>query len=258
MRFRKRSQLRRTRKRSHRQKITYTGGAFDAIGTIRVTTNPQKRLIISFDDNIEFPNDNIRMYIRESLTDVKKRDFRSGNLPHNYLDVPISDCSHSDIIKIKFLYVQWAKSLPDGIKAPEFRWSSEFDKQWGKITPSDKKSELAKLQASFAAADYAPLYTELLMRYEDPFGGVFDLLPEKPSLAAAAAAPFKKANKPKHHNNIADTALLERMDRANAELEQTQARLHTRRRQQAPKHTETRMQKIWSAIGRVTKPKPYN
>jgi hypothetical protein len=48
-----------------------------------------------------------------------------------------------------------------------------------------------------------------------------------------------------------DTAVLEKMNRANAELEQSQARLLQTRR-----NPPTRMQKLISAIRRVTKPNP--
>ena len=252
MRFqnRSRSSRRRTRRRNRRQKLTtYIGGAFDTVGVIRVSTNPAKRLIVSFDDNIEFPTNNIRMYVRESLTEVKKRDFGNGHLTHNYLDIPISECSPNDVIKIKFLYVQWAKSLPDGASVPDFRWSDALNTRWIELNAASKKAELTKLQALFAAADYVPLYAELITKYEDPFGGAFDDLASSAS-SAIAASSLKRKPRVKRRDPI-DTAVLEKMNRANAELEQSQARLLQTRR-----NPPTRMQKLMSAIRRVTKPNP--
>ena len=191
------------------------------------------------------------MYVRESLTDVKKRDFGKGHLPHNYLDIPISECSSNDVIKIKFLYVQWAKSLPDGANVPDFRWSDALNTRWIELNAATKKAELTKLQALFAAADYVPLYAELITKYEDPFGGAFDLNPASSSAAITASSLKRKVKR----RDPIDTAVLEKMNRANAELEQSQARLLQTRRKQAPPPS-TRMQKLMSAIRRVTKPTP--
>lgn len=258
MRFRNRSRVHQTQKRKYRRKISYIGGAFDMIGSIRVEKNPGKRLIISFDESAEFPTTNIRMYIRESSTALKKKDMVDNahiqnalrreqlawSLSHNYLDIPILTCSSSDIIKIKFLYIQWQKSLPETVEIPNFRWSDAFNARCKLLDAADKK-ELIKLQASFVAADYHPLYADLLMKYEDPFGGAFDFESAKPP----------SSQTPDKHKPM--MSVLEKMNRENAAIETSQARLQTRRRQQHPKQLQqTRMQKIWSALSRITKPKP--
>lgn len=258
MRGRNRSRVHHTQKRQYRRKIAYLGGAFDMIGSIRVEKNPGKRLVISFDESAEFPTNNIRMYIRESSTALKKKDMvdtahiqnalrqeqLARSLHHNYLDIPISKCSPSDIIKIKFLYIQWQKSLPETAEIPSFRWSDAFNARCKSLGAADKK-ELVELQASFFAAEYLPLYADLLMKYEDPFGGAFDV---------ESAKPPSSSQKPDKHKPM---SVLEKMNRENAALETSQAQLQTRRRQQQPKQNQqTRMQKIWSALGRITKPKP--
>jgi hypothetical protein len=218
MRFKNRSRSRGSQKRnSRRNKMSY-GGAFDSwYGTTMVSTDKQKkRLILSFENNIDDTNtNNIRIYIRVSLTNPKKRDFATESLPHIYLDVPISECSPSDIVKIKFLHMTWLKSLSEEAKAeiPDFRWIDAFAARWAEIDPGYKKAEFLKIQELFFKADYESIYGDLL-KYEDPFGGSFDYTTPKSSFSEI-------------------DIMLEKMNRANDELEKQQKRLQTRRSQQA-------------------------
>ncbi len=226
MRFANRSRSRRSRKQNSRKKISY-GGAFDAwYGTIILSTDKQKkRFILSFDNNINETNNNIRIYIRVSLTNPKKRDFAYESLPHIYLDVPISECSPSDLVKIKFLHMTWFKSLSEEAKAkiPYFRWIDEFTARWAEIDPQYKKAEFIKIQELFSQADYESIYGDLL-KYEDPFGGSFDYKIQTP-VAINKTAPLA-------HSSFSEIeAMLEKMNRANAELEKQQKRLQTRRSQ---------------------------
>lgn len=237
-----------TQKQNHqrRKPAAHIGGAF-TIGTIRVSTDPTKRLILSFDNSVIVSryNVSVRIYIRESTANPNPRDLGNSRLPHIYLDIPISKCSAEDIVKIKFLYIKWYKSLDgkDLEKIPEFNWTDAFDARWTSIAnDAATKSEIKNLNASFVAAKYTPLYEELLLKYEDPFGG-FDFDAAQPSGHAASGTAFKKTGK---HGSV-----LEKMELANAKLEQTQERLQTRRRQQEPKPAgETRMQKLWSVLRR--------
>jgi hypothetical protein len=207
------------------------GGAFDSwYGTTMVSTDKQKKkLILSFDNNIDDTNtNNIRIYIRVSLTNPKKRDWATESLPHIYLDVPISECSPSDIVKIKFLHMTWFKSLSEEAKAevPEFRWVDAFAARWAEIDPTYKKVEFKKIQELFFKADYESIYGDLL-KYEDPFGGSFDYKMQTPKSSSNKRAP--SANSSFSEIDI----LLEKMNRANDELEKQQKRLQTRRSQQA-------------------------
>ena len=240
MRFKNKSRLRRTRNRNRGNKISYTGGAFDSwFGTTIVGADKnKKKLIISFDNNVDITNNNIRIYIRISLTNPKKRDFSMASLPHVYLDVPISDCTPSDMVKIKYLHMLWFKSLSEEVRAtiPDFRWIDAFTDRWTSIDETYKKKEFGKIHQSFSA-DYSSLYSELL-KYEDPFGGAFDYKTQPPSLVTTKRT--KRTKRTNHHKTAASVSvsastlgsidsILEKMNRANAELETQQERLQTRR-----------------------------
>lgn len=249
MRFKNRSRLRGTRKRNNRTRISrrrmssYNGGALESwFGTTvvsRADNNDKKRLILSFDNPVDNTNiNNIRIYIRVSLTNPKKRDFATESLPHIYLDVPISDCSPSDIIKIKFLHMIWFKSLSEETKTniPDFRWIEPFSTRWAEIDATYKRTEFKKIQELFLQADYESIYDDLL-KYEDPFGGSFDYKAPSP-ISSSSSSSFKSLRKsPKSAASASSPssrssfgAMLEKMNRANAELERQQKRLQTRRR----------------------------
>jgi hypothetical protein len=242
MRFKNKSRLRCTRKRNNRSRrssrrrmSSYSGGTFDAwFGTTMISADKQKkRLILSFDNNVDDTNtNNIRIYIRVSLTNPKKRDFATESLPHIYLDVPISECSPSDIVKVKFLHMTWFKSLSEEAKTktPYFRWLEPFSDRWAEIDATYKRTEFKKIQELFLQADYESLYGDLL-KYEDPFGGSFDYKAPSPISASSFKSPRKSST------SAASAAssfgemetMLQKMNRANAELERQQKRLQTRR-----------------------------
>lgn len=208
-----------------RTRMIFKGGAFtfESIGTL---THRGKRLIVSF-DNDELSDKNIKIYIRESQTDPIRRDLRNLHLDHKYLNVPISDCSDNDIIKIKFLYTKWLSSLDDAAKAklPDFVWADYFNERWNKVDASEKKPELTHLQQKLVAANYEELYTQLL-KYDDPFGASFDTAVPQPRVHSSATATSKTA-KVKLDKETLST--LRKMELANEDLESNQRRLQSRR-----------------------------
>jgi hypothetical protein len=249
MRFKNKSRLRCTRKRNNRSRCSsrrrmssYSGGTFDAwFGTTMISADKQKkRLILSFDNNFDDTNtNNIRIYIRVSLTNPKKRDFATDSLPHIYLDVPISECAPSDIVKVKFLHMTWFKSLSEEAKTkiPEFRWLEPFSVRWAEIDATYKRTEFKKMQELFLQADYESLYGDLL-KYEDPFGGSFDYKAPSPISSSSFKSPRKSSTSAASASASASSspssfaameAMLQKMNRANAELERQQKRLQTRR-----------------------------
>jgi hypothetical protein len=221
--------------------MSYSGGALDSwFGTTMVSTDKQKkRLILSFDNNIDDTNtNNIRIYIRVALTTPKKRDFATESLPHIYLDVPISECSPSDIVKVKFLHTIWLKSLSEEAKTkiPEFRWLDAFSDRWTEIDAAYKRTEFKKTHDLFSQADYESIYGDLL-KYDDPFGGSFDYKAPSP---VSSFKPYRKspksaasASSPSSRSSFG--AMLEKMNHANAELEKQQKYLQTRRSKQEMK-----------------------
>lgn len=238
MRFKFKSRLRRTRKQNSRSRMSYSGGAFDSwFGTTMISTDTQKkRLILSFDNNIDDTNtNNIRIYIRVSLTSPKKRDFATESLPHIYLDVPISECSPNDIVKIKFLHMIWFKSLSEEAKTkiPDFRWLDAFSERWTEIDTAYKKTEFKKIQELFLQADYKSIYDDLL-KYDDPFGDSFYYKAPSPVSSSSFKSPRKtrKTRESATQSFGAMDAMLQNMNRANTELEKQQKRLQTRRNQQ--------------------------
>ena len=204
--------------RRNRTRMMFKGGAFTFESTGTLTHVGGKRLIISF-DNDELSDANIRIYIRESQKKPTRRDMSNLHLDHKYLNIPISECSNNDIIKIKFLYTKWLSSLNDAAKAqlPDFVWAEHFNERWSHVHAAEKTPELTHLQLQLVAANYEELYTQLL-KYEDPFGATFD------TVALQPPPRVHSVSKSTHENET-----LRKMELANQDLESNQRRLQTRR-----------------------------
>lgn len=205
--------------------MMFKGGAFtfESIGTL---IHMGKRLIVSF-DNDDLSEKNIKIYIRESQKNPTRRDMSNLHLDHKYLNIPISECSNNDIIKIKFLYTKWLSSLDDAAKAtlPDFVWAEQFNERWNKVDAAEKKPELTHLQQNLVAANYEELYTQLL-KYEDIFGVSFDTpAPQHPQPRLPSPSP--SAAKVKLDKGTLRT--LRKMELANEDLESNQRRLQTMR-----------------------------
>lgn len=210
-----------------RIRMMFKGGAF-TLDSMGIINNRGLRLILSFDNADNGSQDYIKMYVRESLTDPVQRDLADMHLKNvYYLNIPISACSNLEIVKIKFLYTKWMKSLNDAARAklPDFEWAETFDERWTAIKPIERQPELVKLQQKLDGAAYDYLYAELL-KYDDPFGPSFDSAAPPPVLRTAAKVKLDREM----------MRTLKKMELANEELESSQRRLQTRRLQPPPRN----------------------
>lgn len=221
---RRNARVKRFRNRNRSRMIKGGAFTFESIGTIAKHKETGKRLLISF-DNDELSDKNIKIYIRESRTVPTRREMGNLHLDHKYLNVPILTCSNNDVIKIKFLYIFWMRSLDNAAKAklPDFVWADHLDARWNQLKADDKKQEtLAYMQQCLTDGNYQEMYMQLL-KYDDPFGAPFEAAaPQSPAIRSAANAAKVKLDK--------DTLrTLRKMELANKDLESNQQRLQTRR-----------------------------
>lgn len=243
--------VKRSRSRSRSSRM-FKGGAF-TLDSMGIINNRGLRLILSFDNADNGSKDYIKMYVRESPTDPVQRDLSDTHLKNvYYLNIPISACSNLEIVKIKFLYTKWMRSLNDAARAnlPDFEWAETFDRRWAAIKPPERQPELVKLQQKLDGAAYEYLYAELL-KYDDPFGPSFDSAAPPPALRTAAKVKLdreitrtlKKMELANEEIALSQRRLqtkmmmtLKKMELANEELESSQRRLQTRRLQPPPRN----------------------